>query len=288
MPGLSRRIAGQRPVGGESARSILGTLLLRKRRQLQLSRATAAMRMSVDERTICSWECDREPAVSHYPTIIEFLGRVPWQDPKSLPEKLVAGRRTRGLTIEAAAASFGVDASTWWWWEAGRKPHRQAHRVRLGEFIGDAPAAPTVPTPAEVAPIPAIGRMLRDRRQVLGLTQRRAASELHVNEFTLMKWELDRHAPSDRYYPTLIRYLGQEPWPEPGTFGERIRAQRLRHGMTVSQLAGLIRVDESSLADWERGSGPTHRSSREKVAAFVEGRPLVRPRRKVRAPVKPS
>jgi transcriptional regulator with XRE-family HTH domain len=231
--------------------------------------------MSVNERTVSGWERNQEPLVGHYPAIIAFLGREPWPEPKTLPERLVAGRRRRGLTIDAAAACLGVDPSTWWWWESGRKPHRRADRMRLDEFIRGAGAEQAIGgvPHVEAEPIPPIGQLLRDRRKVLGLTQRQAAAELHINEFTLMHWELDRHQPAHRYYPTLIRYLGREPWPEPISLGARLRAERLRHGFTIAQLAGVLRVDEGALADWERGLGPKHQAQIEKIAAFIEGRP---------------
>jgi transcriptional regulator with XRE-family HTH domain len=242
------------------------------------------MRMSVDERTVSAWERDREPFVTHYPGIIEFLDCEPWSEPKTVPERLLAARRRRGLTIDAAATDLGVEPSTVWWWEAGRKPHRLADRARLEEFMG----GPVAALPGAVSDsrdgdcVPSIGRLLRERRAALGLTQKQAATELHVNEFTLMNWELDRHTPGDRYYPTLIAYLGREPWPEPTALSDRLRTQRLRQGFTIAQLATVLAVDESSLAAWERGQTPSHASSREKVSAFVERMPLPRRRQKPR------
>jgi hypothetical protein len=94
-----------------------------------------------------------------------------------------------------------------------------------------------------------------------------------------MNWELDRHVPGDRYYPSLISYLGHEPWPEPATLSAGIRAQRLRRGLTVAQLAALLSLDEGSLAAWERGKGPKHAAQKATVAAFVEGKSLPRKRR---------
>jgi transcriptional regulator with XRE-family HTH domain len=242
------------------------------------------MRMAVDERTVSAWERDREPFVTHYPAIVEFLGCEPWSEPKTIPERLLAARRRRGLTIESTAAEFGLEPSTVWWWEAGRKPHRLADRARLEAFMGAPVAALPTPdaSPQDGDRVPSIGRLLRERRIELRLTQKQAAVGLHVNEFTLMNWELGRRVPGDRYYPTLISYLGCEPWPEPTTLCARIRAQRLRRGLTIAQLAAVLGVDEGSLAAWERGQKPSHASSREKLAAFVEGMPLPRKRRKPR------
>jgi transcriptional regulator with XRE-family HTH domain len=240
--------------------------------------------MSVDERTVSAWERDQEPLVTHYPAIIDFLDCEPWPEPNSIPQRLLAARRKRGLTIEAAAADLGVDPSTVWWWEAGRKPHRLDDRTRLEAYVGGSISQPRTasPEPTDNDFIPTIGRLLRERRAVLRLTRKQAASEFQINEFTLMNWELDRNTPGDRYYPALIAYLGREPWPAPATVSERLRAQRLRQGLTIAQLAGVLAVDEGSLATWERGQKPSHTSSKEKVAAFIDAKPQPRKHRRLR------
>ena len=102
-----------------------------------------------------------------------------------------------------------------------------------------------------------------------------------VSEWTLMHWEHDRHAPMDRFYPALIRFLGREPWPEPKGLGEQLRAERLRRGLSQKQVATILEVDPQSVRDWEAGKLPRHRLSRDKVHAFVTGavRPWTRSRR---------
>jgi DNA-binding transcriptional regulator YiaG len=104
---------------------------------------------------------------------------------------------------------------------------------------------------------------------------------LGANQFTLMNWELNRHVPDDRFYPSLICFLGCDPWPSPRTIGERLRAERLRRGLTCAQAAAVLQVDEGSIAAWERGDGPHHELAKAKVEAFVTG--SVRPWRVWRA-----
>ncbi len=241
--------------------------------------------MDVSERTLRAWENGRTPSVSHYPLIIKFLGREPWPEPEGLPQQLRAARRRRGTRIEEAAPMLGVDASTLWWWEKGRKPHRREHRTRIAEFIGgkgpDRPSDVAVPIHSEPNALPDLAAWLRDRRHELGLNLSAAAEQIGVNEWTLMHWENEHHAPMDRFYPALIRFLGREPWPEPKTLGEQLRAERLRRGLSQKQAAAILEVDPQSVRDWEAGKSPRHRLSGEKVQAFVTGtvRPWARSKR---------
>ena len=96
----------------------LGMCLQRRRRELGLRRIDAAAQLGVDEKTLMWWELDaREPIVSAYPRLIEFLGYEPWSEPCSLAEALLAERRRRGMEIRQIAALTGVDEGTWRRWE---------------------------------------------------------------------------------------------------------------------------------------------------------------------------
>ncbi len=215
------------------------------------------------------------PQPEHYPKLIAFLGRELWPEPRSFPDQIKAARLRRGLTIDQSAEGLGVESSTWWWWEQGRRPHLLAQRERLAEFVGEESGKPQpVFIPAATATdTPPIGQLLVHRRKEASITQADAASRIGVDAATLLSWEQGKRQPSERFYPSLIRYLGREPWPEPSTLGERLRAERLRRGLSFEQMAGLIRVDRGSIAKWESGAAPKHKLSREKVEAFLEGRP---------------
>lgn len=263
----------------------LATALRRKRAELQFCRETAAREMSVSERTLRAWETGRAPDIAHWPRIIAFLGREPWPEPTTPAQKLRAARRRQGLSITEAAHVLAVDPSTLWWWEHGRRPHRHEYRARIAAFVGDAPEA----RPAQLEPEPRvasavylepIGSLIRARRHELGLSQEKAAHAIGVNTWTVLLWEQGRYAPTPRFYPSLIRFLGREPWPEPRTIGERLQAERLRRGLTRKQLAGLLDVDLGSISNWEGGHEPRHRESMATVEAFLSGQP--QPRRKSR------
>ena len=108
------------------------------------------------------------------------------------------------------------------------------------------------------------------------------AERLQVNTWTVLGWESGKRIPMDRFYPGLIRFLEHEPWPPPRTIGERLRAERLRRGLSKEQAAAIIQVDPGSIAVWESGRKPRYRLSLAKVTAFVEGG--VRPWRAGRSP----
>lgn len=94
--------------------------------------------LGCDEKSLMWWEQDaREPLPRFYPAVIQFLGREPWVEPPSLPERLQGERLRRGLTIEEAAEVVGVDEGTYGRWERGeRKP--QPHSLTLVAAFLDA------------------------------------------------------------------------------------------------------------------------------------------------------
>jgi transcriptional regulator with XRE-family HTH domain len=111
-----------------------------------------------------------------------------------------------------------------------------------------------------------LGARLKRRRLELGLRQTDAASKLGIGEGTLVHWEREQHAPPASHYPAIIRYLGYEPWPEPITLGERLRAGRLRRGLSIKEAARQLQVDEGTFANWEH----VRRSPSSKLRATLE------------------
>ena len=72
-------------------------------------------------------------------------------------------------------------------------------------------------------------------------------------------------------YPSIITYLGSEPWPEPKKLGERLVAERRRRGLAVRLAAIVIGVDEGTLARWESGEWRPQNASWKKVGRFLAG-----------------
>ena len=80
-----------------------------------------------------------------------------------------------------------------------------------------------------------------------------AADLLGVDPKTLMWWERDEREPVVGAYPSLIEYLGYEPWPEPRSLAEALLAERRRRGLEIRKVAALIGVDQGTWRRWERG-----------------------------------
>ena len=98
-----------------------------------------------------------------------------------------------------------------------------------------------------------LGARLRRRRRALGLGRVDAAVLIGTDEKSLMWWERDERIPFVSAYPGIIAYLGCEPWDEPQSLGETLRAERHRRGIEIRKAAALIGVDEGTLRRWERG-----------------------------------
>ena len=83
------------------------------------------------------------------------------------------------------------------------------------------------------------------------------ARQLHVGEWTYLKWEHDRTFPNIRMWPRVFSFLGFYPFPVPRTLSDRLIAFRRLHGLSRKELAGQLGVDEGTLATWENGErGP--------------------------------
>jgi transcriptional regulator with XRE-family HTH domain len=113
-----------------------------------------------------------------------------------------------------------------------------------------------------------IGARLKRRRLKLRLSQVETAAQLGVSEATVIEWEVRGTLPADRHYPAIIQFLGEEPWSAPQTFGEHLRAERLRRGLSRSATGQVVGIDQESVRMWEDGCWrPTSRTF-SKVEAF--------------------
>lgn len=105
-----------------------------------------------------------------------------------------------------------------------------------------------------------IGGHLKRRRLTLGLLQADVAQTLGIHEATLRAWEGNENTPANRHFPSIIGFLGYDPFPAPAGLSEQLLALRRRLGLTLIQMGRVIRVKAERLAKWEQGTGePTGR-----------------------------
>jgi transcriptional regulator with XRE-family HTH domain len=107
--------------------------------------------------------------------------------------------------------------------------------------------------PAYPAQLKTVGDHIRSRRLDLGLLQREVASRLGVSASAVLNWEKGICAPTFRALPAIIAWLGYDPRPEPSCLSEALVHFREGRGMSQAEAAGVLEVDPSTLARWERG-----------------------------------
>ena len=92
-----------------------------------------------------------------------------------------------------------------------------------------------------------LGEHVRKRRLELRLTQKQAAKRLGVNPWTVLNWEKDHTEPPIESMPTIIRFLGYDPFPEPKNIPERLLTKRRAMGWSIREAARRLGVDEGCL-----------------------------------------
>ncbi len=97
-----------------------------------------------------------------------------------------------------------------------------------------------------------LGDHIRKARLDRGQLQEHAAKEIGVNKTTICR-ETNRVAPTVRNGPAIVRFLGYTPYRTPGHFGDWLHMVRTAFGVSEKAGAGLLNVDETTLAKWERG-----------------------------------
>lgn len=114
----------------------LGDRLRTRRLDLGLFQKEVAKHIGVTTDTITNWELNRtEPEVRYLPTIIDFLGYVPFPVGETFPERLKAYRLMQGLSQEKFARELGIDETTLWKWENGKSSPSIVLRGRIESHI---------------------------------------------------------------------------------------------------------------------------------------------------------
>jgi transcriptional regulator with XRE-family HTH domain len=133
-----------------------------------------------------------------------------------------------------------------------------------------------------VLPAPTtLGEHISQRRLKLKLTLKEAGKLLGTDEGSVINWEKGRRAPRVYRLPAIIQFLGYNRLPEPRTIAERLVAKRLERGWSRRVASRRLRIDVTTLRDWEHGKVILFRKHRRLVAevlAMSEGSgPLVHP-----------
>jgi transcriptional regulator with XRE-family HTH domain len=141
LPSVPFRLKALKPKETDFEPRTLGEHLKRSRLKRKLTQIEAAQTLNVTAATILHWEKSHtKPPVKAMPALLQFLGYDPLPEPKTLPERLLAKRRTEGWSIRQAARKLGLDPETWRDWEQGQLILYRNHRVLIARLL-DRPAA---------------------------------------------------------------------------------------------------------------------------------------------------
>jgi transcriptional regulator with XRE-family HTH domain len=114
LPFCHLRLTSKKPVNKGYPRELktIGDHIRKERLDRGQQQTQVALLICVDKTTIMNWERGhRTPAIRHIPAIIRFLGYVPFSVGDSLPERLRAYRRIRGLSRKKLARILGLPES---------------------------------------------------------------------------------------------------------------------------------------------------------------------------------
>jgi transcriptional regulator with XRE-family HTH domain len=96
-----------------------------------------------------------------------------------------------------------------------------------------------------------LGEHLRRARLDRGLLQRQLAVRIGCSQASLLNWETEKSEPEVRFLPAILAFLGYDPRPAPGGFGERLRHTREARGFSQGALAREAGEDETALQGWD-------------------------------------
>ena len=119
--------------------------------------------------------------------------------------------------------------------------------------------------------VASIGDHIRARRLDLGLLQKDVAEHIGVDKNALTRWELNQAEPQIRYLPKIITFLGYVPFARGESFPEKLKAYRMRKGLTQRELARELGVDPTTVRKWEAEMSKPMRRLRDRVLGIIDG-----------------
>jgi transcriptional regulator with XRE-family HTH domain len=115
-----------------------------------------------------------------------------------------------------------------------------------------------------------LGEHIKRRRLMLKMTKRQAAVRLGVGPETVRHWESgETNSPSVVRIPAILEFLCYDPFVEPGSIPDRLRAMRRRSGWSIRKAAAYLGVDPTTWGDWEHGKVILFRTHRVLVARLL-------------------
>lgn len=115
-----------------------------------------------------------------------------------------------------------------------------------------------------------LGDHLLRRRLALGLSQRQAATRAGVSPNTVLNWEKDHTKPPIESMPSILQFLGYDPFPKSQSLPERLLAKRRQMGWSIKEAALRLGIDSSTWQAWEQGQTILFQKHRTLVAQLLD------------------
>jgi len=114
------------------------------------------------------------------------------------------------------------------------------------------------------------GDHIKTRRLDLKLTKCQLSLKLNVSDVTIYLWERNKVQPSLAQIPKIIAFLSRDPFEkEAENLGDRIREYRRVHGLSQKKLAQLLKIDQSTIGNWEKGEHQPTKRLIDKFLSFL-------------------
>ena len=118
------------------------------------------------------------------------------------------------------------------------------------------------------------GDHIKNRRLDLKLTKRQLSVRLNVSDLTIYLWEKNRVEPSLAQIPRIIEFLGQDPFEKKTeNLRDRIREYRRVQGLSQKKLAQLLKINESTIGNWEKDENLPLKRNLQKLLDFFDSYP---------------
>lgn len=119
-----------------------------------------------------------------------------------------------------------------------------------------------------------LGHHIRARRLDYGLEQKDLAKKFGVSKDTIKNWENNHTKEIEvRFYPEIMDFLGYCPYEIPKTWGEKFKQHRIHQGLNQRDLAKILKITQSTIGRWERGTLPSWGEKQDKAEWFMNTYP---------------
>lgn len=94
---------------------------------------------------------------------------------------------------------------------------------------------------------------------------------LKVSPETVLHWEKDKRVPPDKYWPTILSYLGYDPFAptDNALIADKLKAWRRVRGLSIKQAARAVRINADTWSQWEKGVPPKYKGHKELVGRIL-------------------